>query len=638
MRRSVLAVLLVAWLARPLLADPAAAKGEWTILVYMTADCDLESFGVLDLVEMASVPHADSVRVIVQCDRAEEDDPEAGYSGEELGSLGNFTGTKRLLLGHDRVEELADLGEVNMGDPSAFIDFVSWGFKTYPAKRTAVLFWDHGSGWPGYGGDDSHDHDMLDLPELVKALPEALQRGGVDRIDLIGYDCCLMASLEVMRAVQPFARTFLGSEELEPGDGWHYQTWLPAVMSKPDLDAASLAKVICNSYQAFFEKHKDPQMRAEGRNLTLSVVDLDRVPAVVSSVEELGGALAGRLREDEGALWDIVARARHRTEEYGKSEDGGSEHIDLGHLARNLKGHGADSAADRVIRAVDDAVLHRIGGRNRAHGRGISIYFPTVPADDGGDDLLGPYASASCGENWSAMLRTFVEMSLEDVTPPLIGDLAVSNTTLGAGEHIDLTARLQGDDIAEVYYVLAEPVGDEAVIMGMVPIPVDGDELAARFDGTWMAIGDAKKQLAAPVVSFEVIDEEGEAYVVGIPAIYRTPSGRREFEVVLYFEVDWDENDDFVGELIYAFRDGPSGPSEIDLKSGGKILPLYVVVDEKGDIEQRRVEEVEALVIDEGGLDLVEIDLPPGKYQVGFVAEDLSGNLGEAIVDVEITE
>ncbi len=119
---------------------------DWTVLVYMSADNDLERYFAGDLNEMERVGSTEAINVVVQVDRAE------GFDARE----GDWTEARRLFVRRDASiftlssEVVAALGEVNMGDAATLQDFVTWAIQTYPARRYALIFWNHGAGWQGW--------------------------------------------------------------------------------------------------------------------------------------------------------------------------------------------------------------------------------------------------------------------------------------------------------------------------------------------------------------------------------------------------------------------------------------------------------------------------------------------------------
>ena len=82
--------------------------------------------------------------------------------------------------------------------------------------RNYLLFWNHGGGYSGFGLNEL-TQKMLSLNDLQTGLSAAQVR-----YDLIAFDACLMASLEVADALSPYSTYLLASEENAPGCGYNY--------------------------------------------------------------------------------------------------------------------------------------------------------------------------------------------------------------------------------------------------------------------------------------------------------------------------------------------------------------------------------------------------------------------------------
>ena len=113
--------------------------------------------------------------------------------------------------------------KANMADPATLIGFLKFVGTHSPGKRILLVFWNHGSAWKGFGYDDNYvdpktnETDSLSLDEINLSLKNAGYR-----YDLIGFDACLMANLEVLTTLAPFGDVFVGSEEIEPSFGWDW--------------------------------------------------------------------------------------------------------------------------------------------------------------------------------------------------------------------------------------------------------------------------------------------------------------------------------------------------------------------------------------------------------------------------------
>ena len=85
-------------------------------------------------------------------------------------------------------ELIAELGPVDMADAKLVAQFVKAATAKFPAKKTALVMWDHGGGWKGMSNDNSSKGEM-GLAAFEKALAEVapLQPGG--KFELLHFDC-----------------------------------------------------------------------------------------------------------------------------------------------------------------------------------------------------------------------------------------------------------------------------------------------------------------------------------------------------------------------------------------------------------------------------------------------------------------
>jgi hypothetical protein len=66
--------------------------------------------------------------------------------------------------------------------------------------------------------------------------------------DLIGFDACLMSTLELAKAVKPSADYMLASESIEPTHGWDYVAFIGYASENPEASAEEIGRVIIDSY------------------------------------------------------------------------------------------------------------------------------------------------------------------------------------------------------------------------------------------------------------------------------------------------------------------------------------------------------------------------------------------------------
>src|SRR5712691_2124163 len=237
--------------------SPAVTPKGWTVLVYMVADNNLESFAIPNLQQMATVGSSDNLRIVVELDRS------LRYSTSPIGNIAASATTKRLLVQNGSFQQISDLGNLDTANPATLADFIQWGIRTYPSQNYALVLWDHGGGWKyGFGEDEPTGH-MLGLAQMQQALKRGLAAAGVSKLQILGFDACLMSTFEVMQALQPYATYLVASEETEPGAGWDYTRLVPARDSAA-VEAVTLAKGIVDGYAA---------LNASDSTLTLALTD-----------------------------------------------------------------------------------------------------------------------------------------------------------------------------------------------------------------------------------------------------------------------------------------------------------------------------------------------------------------------------
>ena len=141
-----IAVVLITMLLVLTLGVTPSSAADWTFMVYLDGDNDLEIYAVNDFLEMAAVGSDSNVNIVVQFDRIHCPDP---YYDDTR--YDDWTTTKRYLITAGMVPNnanaLMDIGEVDMADPTVLADFVEWAIQNYPADNYALILWNHGSGW-----------------------------------------------------------------------------------------------------------------------------------------------------------------------------------------------------------------------------------------------------------------------------------------------------------------------------------------------------------------------------------------------------------------------------------------------------------------------------------------------------------
>ena len=251
---------------------------------------------------------------------------------------------------------------------SAFVNFVT---DNYPADHYALILWDHGGGplW-GYGSDELFEGDGLLLYEMQDAM-EKTTFSGVKNLDFVGFDACLMGNLETMSVWARYADYFVGSEELEPGNGWDYH--FLSKLNETD-DPVAVTGEIVDDYETFYQ---EKQTEFYDPDLTLSVADLSKVDEVQTMLGELAEVMTQTFTTGR---YPSVQESRSQTKAFGvmgSAEEGSLfsyDLVDLMDLALNL------SSLDKTkARNLESAVRELIikSYSNIEHAGGVTLYYPS---------------------------------------------------------------------------------------------------------------------------------------------------------------------------------------------------------------------------------------------------------------------
>lgn len=329
---------------------------KWTIMHYTAADNNLTPYLVSDVNEMEAVGSTDTMNLVVQLDKGDND-------------------CKRYYLEKDGDAKvinspiLKDMGNTNMADPKVMADFIKFAVEKYPAEHYALIIGDHGGGWPGAVEDAGH-HGWMSTPTIQKALDMAQESTG-KKIDVLGFDACLMASTEVGYELKDNVGYMVASEQVEGGNGWPYTPLLTkkalksierALRSKLDVTPKELAtKMVTN---ASTDQYSLP---------TLSAMDMSKMQGVVDATN----LLAGQILLSDNSSHDALKGIARKTESFYGYKD--QYHFaQLITQSDDIKDEKLKKAATHVMKSVNNAVIaeqHSEYKHPDAHG--LTLDIPT---------------------------------------------------------------------------------------------------------------------------------------------------------------------------------------------------------------------------------------------------------------------
>lgn len=337
-------------------------KGEenvWTILVYMCAS-DLESkYGSAtdDLIEMQDATKScPNLRFVV----------EAGGTKEWNNTTCKSNQKQRILVQNGVTETVYTESSANMGKPETLTDFIVWGLENYPSEHMVLDFWDHGGGSiTGVCFDENFDMDSLSLAEIDEALANSYEHMP-RKFDMIGFDACLMATVETANILVPYGKYMVASQELEPGNGWDYNSFAKAINAGAD----SGDKLGTYLVDGFYNSCK---MTNEEDSATLSVIDLSKIDAFIKAFNLYAKDAYYYASEH----LNIVIKAAKDSNNFGGNnrKEGYTNMVDIGNLLLRSDAFAASSAKS-ALNALNDCVVYMKNGANENDARGLSLYYP----------------------------------------------------------------------------------------------------------------------------------------------------------------------------------------------------------------------------------------------------------------------
>jgi cysteine peptidase C11 family protein len=311
------------------------------------------------------------------------------------------------------------LGEIDTGDPETLARFIARALVTYPSGHRALGFWDHGS-----GVFDENDPNEVHLdraarearlvgknvrairrgtklrsrhlftkpietapnPTLRVVLKAMLQddtNGGIltnyeahgvvkasfararekRKLDLIFSDTCLNGMIEVVDQFKTFATVVVGSEALEPGDGWDYERLFGLMNEKPPASAAAWGSTAVTAFEQGYmnrpEEH--PCTLAAFRTRNRLAASFNRFVAAARPLGENG--------------FGALNLARARTQRFADENS-----YDLRDFAGRVASSGPaalQASAKAIVEAFDEACIRSAAlGDRVARARGLAFWFP----------------------------------------------------------------------------------------------------------------------------------------------------------------------------------------------------------------------------------------------------------------------
>ncbi len=386
------------------------------LMVFIAGDNDLDSFGSTDINEMMSVTNTgDNLTILVQQDQSKD---------------ARDSRTKRYVIRNGQKESIEYLGETNTGDSNTLTEFLKWGMENYEAQRNIAVLWNHGGGtrdelFPGYE-NNATNATMRSVPKVnptlgnqpsifseelrLKRISELMEKYEVEqgkptrsisrdeaksilfddeakdfldnlelkqvfvdlnkKLDIIGFDACLMNMLEVAYQLRDHTEVVVGSEELEPGKGWDYEALVNFLVENPNASNEEIGEAIVDGFVASYTNESELKV-------TLSSLRTEALDNLACLLNNFAHTILRKEEHIRSKFLPIVDEAQ--TFDYQSNEQ---IYRDLKHFLILTK----ESYDDEEIVQVTDALLVGLekvvfynSTKNFEHAYGLSVYLPLMP-------------------------------------------------------------------------------------------------------------------------------------------------------------------------------------------------------------------------------------------------------------------
>lgn len=487
------------------LEEHPAPEAAWTFLVYGHGDHNLSNSLLNDLQEMAraraGAPGEINVLALTDWDASQAiagtDPPQAFPDGIQL---------FRVPGGGAELELLAEGPEANLDDPAVLTDLVSSVFTAFPARRRAVVLWDHGGAWSGGFGSDTQNGTVarptgMPAQDIPPAIAAGLETAGITTsppLDIVAFDTCLMAGAEVVYPFRDLASVFIGNAEIDYGAGWDYEATLSYLAKNPDSDAAAVAQAEVGHWDAHHAEASanDALLRSH------VALDLSAVSDFAAATLKLTGAIAASqslpaVELGRGGFFALPPYAS-QFEIAGSSAPGLR---DFGQFLDVIATTEADadvaSAATEARASLAAMVLARSQGSLREASGQAGVHIELSPGAQLGSSMLASYSTRASvwakASGWRGLLGALAEAA--DTTPPSF--LHSIENAEGAGPLtppvLDLTT-VDADTAKGTIYFASLVNADTVALLGLIGSGVldPASQYTFEWDGTIATFSDGQ--------------------------------------------------------------------------------------------------------------------------------------------------
>jgi hypothetical protein len=384
---------------------PQGVHKKWLFMNYIAADCNLKEFQYKNIDNQELVGSDANTHIVAMIDGGPEANPvDKAWSGARTYYVNHDTTPDK--INSPVLEQFGD--HVNMSDPKTLTKFIVDTMQKFPADNIGLVLNDHGGGWTGALADDS-DGKLMSVPQIRQALEDAEKITG-KKIDILGFDACLMADTQAAYEFKDNVKILLASEESEGGAGWTYSPMLGGKNEGLKMLQDAMTKKIDVSPEEFAKLVVKVNEQHQQDISTFSATDLTKMEDLAKATDKLGQAI---LKTDEKKE---VKQAIMQAENYGQGWAPYGDMRDLHNVVdlieKGTKDPALKEAAEGVKKVLSDAIMANESGSSHPESKGLHIYAPVKNPDLEADYKELKFTKAA--PNWTSAVETLQKVETPD--------------------------------------------------------------------------------------------------------------------------------------------------------------------------------------------------------------------------------
>ena len=240
----------------------------------------------------------------------------------------------------------------------------------------------------------------LTCVQLKRVIEYAAQIRG-RKVDIIGFDACHMAMLEIAFLLAPSAHYMVASQDCEEKEGWEYAALLSRLST--EINGISGSRALVYAHEKAQRKNRCPFY-------SLSAIDLSCMNTVTCHFEKLTKQLNLCLSRNGSSFHDVLCRAREHNQRFCLLPQYADIRCFCEHLIHELFRIETTSDYELLYEALYDTlemlqslVIAHAASERCSLAYGCSVYFPYACIDPSYQS--NEFAQAT---QWRTFLQKFI--------------------------------------------------------------------------------------------------------------------------------------------------------------------------------------------------------------------------------------